>query len=279
VRAVWGYLEGRISDNDRSVSNRFDVAASINQQLGRHAPFWGRPENLMLPLPFRKEVVYRAPEPGGLSDWRQAEQQLQRFKTRPRSVWKLAGAGAVGSQSLVGIPVVARLRDYGTLRHVSRIWPFKVHVPDVPAGSPAVVHAEIWPTIVPFADEPGICRDEQQVRAVVRHWRGQDRAGHLANLFAAAPDNDAVLREEGWVLGASSPGDAHPGPSTSVTRAGADVGPGHPSTAATGTAAAAITGQPGLCGCAHFPRGKRSRFMLGHDQRINPATGRRFNAH
>jgi hypothetical protein len=174
VRAVWGYIEGRISDNDRNVSNRFDVAASINQQLGRHAPFWGRPENLVLTLPFRKEVVYRAPEPGGLSEWRQAEQQLQRFKTRPQSVWKLAGAGAVGSQSLVGIPVVAPLRDYGTLRH---------------------------------------------------------------------------------------------------------VGPGHPSTAAAGTAAAAITGQPCLCGCAHFPRGKRFRFMLGHDQRINPATGRRFNAH
>ena len=111
-RAVWTYLEGQIADDGHNVSNRFEVAARINQQLGRHAPFWGRPEHLTLPsLPFRKEVAYHAPELGGLSEWRQTEQELQRLKTRPQSVWKLAGAGAVGSQSLVGIPVVARVRE------------------------------------------------------------------------------------------------------------------------------------------------------------------------
>jgi hypothetical protein len=86
-RAVWTYLECHIADDGLNVSNRFEVAARINQQLGRRAPFWGRPENLMLPsLPFRKEVAYHAPEPGGLSEWRQAEQQLQRLKTWPQSV-------------------------------------------------------------------------------------------------------------------------------------------------------------------------------------------------
>jgi hypothetical protein len=71
-------------------------------------------------------------------------------------------------------------------------------------GAAAVIHAEMWPTLVPFADEPGTCRDEQQVRAVVRRWRELDRAGHLGNLLAAAPDNDAVTHEEGWVLGAAT---------------------------------------------------------------------------
>ena len=43
-RALWTYLECEIADDGRNVSNRFEVAARINQQLGRRAPFWGRPD-------------------------------------------------------------------------------------------------------------------------------------------------------------------------------------------------------------------------------------------
>ncbi|WP_422935801.1 DUF429 domain-containing protein [Sinomonas sp. P47F7] len=32
-----------------------------------------------------------------------------------------------------------------------------------------------------------------------------------------------------------------------------------------------------LCGCGRTPVGRRSRFMPGHDHRVNPATGRRWN--
>lgn len=34
---------------------------------------------------------------------------------------------------------------------------------------------------------------------------------------------------------------------------------------------------PCLCGCGGTPAGRRSRFMPGHDNRVNPATGRRWN--
>ncbi|WP_433876228.1 DUF429 domain-containing protein [Sinomonas atrocyanea] len=34
---------------------------------------------------------------------------------------------------------------------------------------------------------------------------------------------------------------------------------------------------PCLCGCGQIPAGRRSRFMPGHDHRVNPATGRRWN--
>ncbi|WP_336852511.1 DUF429 domain-containing protein [Sinomonas albida] len=34
---------------------------------------------------------------------------------------------------------------------------------------------------------------------------------------------------------------------------------------------------PCLCGCGKTPVGRQSRFMPGHDQRMNPATGRRWN--
>ena len=282
-RAVEGRLEiPRVPHQRRQPQRQQPIRGRCGHQQAARRPcpvLRGRPENLRLAaLPFRKEVVYDAPELGGLSEWRQTERQLQRLKTSPQSVWKLAGAGAVGSQSLVGIPVVARLRDHEALRHVSRIWPFEVHVPNARAGSPAVVHAEIWPTIVPFADEPGSCRDEQQVRAVVRHWREQDRAGHLANLFAAAPDNGPVLREEGWVLGAPAPGTHITVPPRPPRERAPRSGPAASSAVTTIKPAASITRQPCLCGCGNFPRGKRSRFMPGHDQRINPATGRRFNA-
>jgi hypothetical protein len=279
-RAVWGYLEREINDDRLNVSNRFEVAAGINARLGRHAPFWGRPEHLVLPsLPFRKEVGYHAPEPGGLSEWRQAEHRLHQLRSWPQSVWKLAGAGAVGSQTLVGVPVVARLRDAEALRRVSRVWPFEVRIPDLPPGAPAVIHAEIWPTIVPFDDEPGSCRDEQQVRAVVREWQRQDQAGALGALFAAAPDNDAVLRKEGWVLGVPAPG------AGLSLRSRPQHRPSHTQPVATPTAGVAMRPAPSqsrppcLCGCGNVPRGRHSRFMPGHDQRINPATGRRFNDH
>jgi precorrin-8X/cobalt-precorrin-8 methylmutase len=207
-KGVWAYLDRHVRDDERNVSNRFEVAADINRQLGRHAPFWGRPEHLMLPdLPFRKEVIYLGPhESSGLPEWRRVERQLHRLRTWPQPAWKLAGAGAVGSQSLVGIPVVNRLRDHDALSHVSRVWPFEVLVPNLPVGAPAVVHAEIWPSIVPFAHEVGSCRDEQQVRAVVQHWRRLDRTGDLVDLFAAAPDGSLIRGEEGWVLGVPSPG-------------------------------------------------------------------------
>lgn len=204
----------------------------------------------------------------------QAEQELQRLKTRPQSVWKLAGAGAVGSQSLVGIPVIARLRDHEALRDVSRVWPFEVRVPDLRAGSPAVVHAEIWPTIVPFDDEAGAFRDEKQVRAVVRYWRELDRARRLANLFAAAPAHGVVQGEEDWVLGAPAPW--RPIAPRPRCRPSSTSELGKPPANA---ASASDTRQPCVCGCGNLPRGKHSRFMPGHDQRINPATGRRFNAH
>jgi precorrin-8X/cobalt-precorrin-8 methylmutase len=280
-KGVWAYLDRQIRDDERNVSNRFEVADRVNRRLGRHAPFWGRPQHLVLPaLPFRKEVAYLGPdESDGLSEWRQAEDELHRLKKRPQPVWKLAGAGAVGSQSLVGIPVVHHLREHEALRDFSQVWPFELQVPNLPSGVPAVVHAEIWPSIVPFAHQVGSCPDEQQVRAVVDHLRQLDQTDQLVELIAAAPDSSAVRREEGWVLGVPSPGTTVAPTAPERRNRALRQRPSTPVPAATRAATALSNRQPCLCGCGGFPRGKHSRFMPGHDQRINPATGRRFNAH
>lgn len=208
-RATWRYLRECVVDDHDNASNRFKVASDINGMLGVHAPFWGRPAHLQLSnLTARKEVRYRdSGELGGLAEWRLVEELLRDRGARPQPAWKLCYAGSVGSQTLVGIPVVDRLRNHHALGSVSRVWPFEVLLPDLPAGASAVIHAEIWPSIVPFNHEVGSCADERQVRAVVREWRELDQGERLAARFTA-PDNAPARSEEGWVLGVASSGSA-----------------------------------------------------------------------
>jgi hypothetical protein len=214
----------------------------------------------------------------GLAEWRQVEQLLRHRGAQPQPAWKLAYTGSVGSQTLLGIPVLERLRDHDALQAVSKVWPFEVLVPDLPLGSAAVVHAEIWPSIVPFSHEQGSCHDERQVRAVVRKWRELDRHDRLSEWFSA-PDTDVARGEEGWVLGVLAPGAAQTfqRPTRQPTPSAKGV-PHSPPPANTGDGSV-VTRPPCLCGCGQHPRGPRSRFMPGHDQRINPITGRRFNDH
>jgi precorrin-8X/cobalt-precorrin-8 methylmutase len=201
-RGVWHYLAEQVQDDERNRSNRFGVAAKINRLLGADAPFWGRPSTQPdAHLPATKAVTY-----GHLSEWRRAELALHAAGLHPHSVWKLAYPGSVGSQALLGIPVLHRLRWKAELRDVSLIWPFEVTVPSFPAGTPGVVHVEVWPSAAPFDNEAGICRDERQVRAVVRQWQDQDRRGTLAGAFAGVPIDEDIRREEGWILGIGSPG-------------------------------------------------------------------------
>lgn len=280
-RATWRYLNDHVVDDDDNRSNRFEVASDVNLALGRRAPFWGRPQHLSLPgLSPKKNVAYHEIErPDHLPERREVERMLRDRGASPQPAWKLAYAGSVGSQTLLGIPVVQRLRNHQALRDVSRVWPFEVLIPNLPAGLPAVVHVEIWPSIVPFAHETGSCADERQVRAVVRAWREVDSRDCFATGFAAPPDTKTVRAEEGWVLGVAPPGSnqTFSRPKPSHVQSAPQVGPAPP---ARPGAPASTTGRPPcLCGCGHYPRGRRSRFMPGHDQRINPATGRRFNDH
>jgi hypothetical protein len=279
-RATSKYLTRLVVDDSGNRSNRFDVASDINLRLGHAAPFWGRPQHQPVPhLPSRKEVNYKdAHHIDGLAEWRQVEQLLRHRGAQPQPAWKLAYTGSVGSQTLLGIPVLERLRDHDALQAVSKVWPFEVLVPDLPLGSAAVVHAEIWPSIVPFSHEQGSCHDERQVRAVVRKWRELDRHDRLSEWFSA-PDTDVARGEEGWVLGVLAPGAAQTfqRPTRQPTPSAKGV-PHSPPPANTGDGSV-VTRPPCLCGCGQHPRGPRSRFMPGHDQRINPITGRRFNDH
>jgi precorrin-8X/cobalt-precorrin-8 methylmutase len=202
-RAVWRELERLLRDDSPTpnASNRFEVASELNGRLAAHA-YWGRPSTRpQAHLSRRRDVVrYRVEEEeAGLSEWRDVERRLRHGKRHPHSVWKLLGAGSVGSQALTGIPVVSRLRHDPELAEVSRVWPFEIAVPDHRPGQLSIVHAEVWPSFVPVPSQEGQCRDETQVVHLAARLRDEDRAGTLAALFAAAGSSDDAA-EEGWIL-------------------------------------------------------------------------------
>jgi hypothetical protein len=203
--ALWRYLVSRVEDDgETNRSNRFQVAADINARLGRRV-FWGHEPGLRFDdlSPKRDRGAYRV-DGGerGLAEWREVELILHARGQRPQSAWKLWGAGCVGSQALTGIPVVSRLRHDDGLKAVSAVWPFEVSGADLLAGRPAVIHAEIWPSLIDIPSIPGQVKDETQVISLAGEFRERDRAGNLTRFFAA-PSTTAVS-EEGWILGVAS---------------------------------------------------------------------------
>lgn len=202
-RAVWTFLVRNLVDDLRTnVNNRFEVASSINAALPLQV-FWGRPFSMThIPALSPKKDLVSYQVPGGppwLEEWRFVERALRERGSRPQQVWKLLGAGSVGSQALTGIPVVSRLRDDPQLGDVSRVWPFEVSCPDLPVGSPAVIHAEIWPSLTSFVVAGGQMQDEAQVLKQAAEYRSKDRSGAMPRLFAAA--QLPIAQEEGWILG------------------------------------------------------------------------------
>jgi hypothetical protein len=200
--AMWEFLERTIDDDHRNRNNRFVVAAAMNAALtGGPGPFWGCPPAAATPT-LSGTKPPKPPRSAGLAEWRLVEDRLRESGWRPFSVWQLLGAGSVGSQSLVGVPVVARLgRRYGDR---VQVWPFTtgVQAPEVAPGE--VVVAEVWPSMLPTSAVAGRERDRVQVEATSRWLHDLDRAGQLGAAFAPRLDEasiSTVVDEEGWVLG------------------------------------------------------------------------------
>ena len=191
-----------VVDDERNANNRFEVAAALNERMtGEAAPFWGCP-------PARASSTLRAGKPrsfGPVDEWRIVEQRLRRDGSRPFSSWQLLGAGAVGSQTLLGLPVLHRL--LGRAPDRVHVWPFTTGLRAPVLDDATVVIAELWPSmLVPMASaRAATVRDEAQVRAAVAWLASADADGTIDRLFApdvALAERTAVEREEGWVLGA-----------------------------------------------------------------------------
>ncbi|MEL6520324.1 MAG: gephyrin-like molybdotransferase Glp [Pseudomonadota bacterium] len=187
--AVWERLDRDIEDAADNSNNRFEVAERINGLFPGTGPFWGRVKTRQdLPnLPWGKAGRGEF----GLPDHRAAESAAKGAK----SVWQLMGNGSVGSQVLLGLPMLHRLRS----RFESRlaVWPFE------PLGDKPIVLAEIYPSLIAeiVAEADGI-KDAAQVSLLAAAFAEMQRRGTLAEAISAAPED--ASREEGWILGAGA---------------------------------------------------------------------------
>ncbi len=197
-RAVWDLLRAEIQDGPANANNRFAVAAGLNARLSGEAfPFWGCPARAASPLLGPRRA--RAHGPGDLPERRHADAAAP----RAQPVWKLYTAGSVGSQALMGIPVVARLRDHPAVADRAAIWPFET---GLTCPSAPLVLCEIYPSLWCRTAPAGTIKDAEQVRVVVETLAAQDRSARLPELFAgltplSAAARKAVEREEAWILG------------------------------------------------------------------------------
>jgi hypothetical protein len=191
--ALWDWLAARIEDAPDNRNNRFALAAAINARFPGLGPFWGRPAGLALQgLPERG----RDRHGHGMPERRAVEAVVP----RAQAVWKLYTTGSVGSQTLTGIPALARLAR--AFRGQVAVWPFQ------PWQAAPVVLAEVYPSLLApevqahLAARPGI-KDRVQVRLLAAALARLGHAGALDTLMRpdVAPE---VLAEEGWILGAGA---------------------------------------------------------------------------
>lgn len=198
--ATWLHLAAAVEDDERNRNNRWEVAATLNERMGAHH-FWGVPAGRAT-----EWLAPTRPQQFALPATREADRRvISPSGRRPFSVWQLLGAGAVGSQTLTGIPALQRLRGADGLQERIRVWPFETcFTTDPCAGAhDAVVLAEVWPSsiVVGHIDHP--VKDARQVVALAHHLAAADAAGRLPTSFSPVlppVDATAALSEEGWVL-------------------------------------------------------------------------------
>lgn len=202
-RATWDLLAAEIHDAPDNKNNRFEVASHFNQLIsGGHGPFWGCPASEL--WPYLRPHHHRRHEALGLPERRIADAWI----SGPQPVWKLAYAGAVGSQSLTGIPVLHWLRHHADFASETTVWPFETGLRTLSRADTEgrIVLAEIYPSLVKVHPQADETRDECQVRAMAEHFTKLDATGALGAHFAGDPTLDAVQRraierEESWILG------------------------------------------------------------------------------
>ena len=200
--ALWAWLASRVEDAGNNLNNRYRVATEINDHYPGVGPCWGRPAMWSYPaVPTRaKDRTDRAAHP---PERRIADEHAKGAKT----VWQLAYAGSVGSQVLVGLPILERLRRDPTLAPGIAVWPFDsgLRVPDRP-----LVLAEVYPSLlkglITKNATPGEIPDAAQVRVNAEAFAALDRRNGLAPVFGGPKSLTIAERcrieaEEAWILG------------------------------------------------------------------------------
>lgn len=180
---LWAHYDQALEDSPRG-NNRFALADAMNARLPGIGPFWFNAGKADLPHLPRKKPQHDFP----FAERRQAEVRA----TGAFTCWQMGGAGAVGSQAMTGMALLARLRREFPVS----VWPFE------PLDQPIAL-VEIWPSlvnpVVRAALRPGAIKDAVQVRVMVETVLAMQRAGCLAPALAAVPES--ARAEEGWIFG------------------------------------------------------------------------------
>lgn len=183
--AVWRWLEERIEDGP-TANNRFDIAGQINAMFEGVGPFWFNG--------LKRDIPHLPRKGNDRTDNRFPERRVVETQAKGSfTVWQLAGAGAVGSQVLMGLPVLQRLRE--KFEGEISVWPFE------PLDTP-VAFLEIWPSLIADQVTGHEIKDAAQVMTIARRVAEMDVEDTLEEALSvgeAAP-------EEGWILGVGCEG-------------------------------------------------------------------------
>ncbi|WP_281968443.1 molybdopterin-binding protein [Roseovarius nanhaiticus] len=185
--ALWDWLSERITDSETGANNRFDVAEALNALFDGAGPFWGKTHRDRWPgIPYRKE---------GIAYDEVAEKRACDLASQAASsCFQLCYNPTVGSQILMGLPILSRLRRLPGVA----VWPFQ------PWQEADVVLAEVWPGLIEpavraaVAERPELIRDAVQVDLLSRAL-SQIPGAELDTLMSDLPPE---AREEAWILGA-----------------------------------------------------------------------------
>jgi len=179
--ALWQWFADRVVDAPES-NNRFDIAGQINATLPGTGPFWGNGLNRDIPDLPRKGLA-RTPNP--FPERRTVEHLAKGSFT----CWQLSGAGAVGSQVIMGLPVLHKLRS--VFPNNISVWPFE-------PLTKSIAFVEIWPTLYTGPVQRDFIKDAYQVQQTAQAIATQTDTSLHADLRINSPI-------EGWILGVPQP--------------------------------------------------------------------------
>lgn len=198
-RGMGAFLNKEFIDKADNDNNRFQLASKMNRLIsGGAAPFWGAPPKFV-------NSFLAAKKPEQIS--KIPEMRIADIDGKvASSVFKLYAPGSVGSQTITGIPYVAKLRSQFAK---SRIWPFELNFSAMSKDALDeidIVFAETYPSMLKTKPMAGETKDLAQIRALAMHFAELDEAGKLGAYFGgnrkfSEEEIEKITSEEAYILG------------------------------------------------------------------------------
>ncbi len=198
-RGMSGFLSKEFIDKPDNDNNRFQLASKMNRLMsGANSPFWGTPPKFVNSFLSAKKPAALAKIP---------EMRIADIDgSVASSVFKLYAPGSVGSQTITGIPYVAKLREKFPN---SRIWPFEIGFEPLNREGLEnidIVFAETYPSMLKTKPLAGETKDLAQIRALALHFAELDDGHKLGAVFGGKrkfsdEEIEKITSEEAYILG------------------------------------------------------------------------------